>query len=349
MTDYVSFSRGLLEKGFLPDPVIRFGIRQLLREKIADENKDGLELGQARKIGLINKLKTGPIAVNTSEANEQHYEVPTKFFEYVLGPNMKYSSCYYREGVTDLEEAENDMLRITCERADISDGQDVLELGCGWGSLSLFMAQKFPRGRFVGVSNSRTQKEFIDAKAAVLGVKNLDIITADMNVFEISRTFDRIVSVEMFEHMRNYQTLLAKIGRFCKEDAKLFVHIFTHRERAYLYDDTDAEDWIARYFFTGGIMPSDDLLLYFQDHFAIAQHWRVSGTHYQKTAEAWLCNMDAHRYEILPILRETYGQEYKKWWIYWRVFFMACAELWGFSNGNEWIVSHYLFKKRDRP
>ncbi|MCC6758417.1 MAG: class I SAM-dependent methyltransferase [Candidatus Omnitrophica bacterium] len=346
MANLVTFSQGLLEKGLLPDPVIRFGIRELLRQKIAAEKKDGLEFGQARQIQLINQLKASPIAVNTPEANQQHYEVPTEFFKLVLGPHLKYSSCYFRDGVTDLAEAERDMLAITCERADLRNGQAVLEFGCGWGSLSLFMAQKFPESQFVGVSNSRTQKDYIDGQAKARNIKNLEIITSDMNVFETSRRFDRLVSVEMFEHMRNYEKLMAKAASFLKSDGKLFVHIFTHREFSYLYDDTDDKDWIAKYFFTGGIMPSDHLLLSFQDHFQIKDHWRVSGMHYQKTSECWLKNMDAHRDKIIPILKGTYGEQYQKWWVYWRVFFMACAELWGYNGGNEWIVSHYLFNKR---
>jgi cyclopropane-fatty-acyl-phospholipid synthase len=346
MANLVTFSQGLLEQGLLPDPVIRWGIRNLLSQKIAAEKKDGLEFGQARQIQLINQLKASPIAVNTPDANSQHYEVPAEFFQLALGPHLKYSSCYFRDGVTDLGQAERDMLAITCERADLQSGQTVLELGCGWGSLSLYMAKEFPESRFVGVSNSRTQKEYIDAQAKIRNLKNLEIITADMNIFETSRRFDRIVSVEMFEHMRNYQKLMAKAASFLNPDGKLFVHIFTHREFSYLYDETDDKDWIAKYFFTGGIMPADDLLLYFQDHFQIANHWRVSGTHYQKTSECWLANMDAHRKEIIPIFQKTYGEQYQKWLIYWRVFFMSCAELWGYRGGDEWIVSHYLFQKR---
>lgn len=346
MANLVTLSQGLLEKGLLPDFVIRFGIRELLRQKLVLENKDGLEFGQARFIKLINQLKASPIAVNTPEANEQHYEVPTEFFSLVLGPHMKYSSCYFWEGVTDLGEAEKDMLAITCERAELAAGQDVLEFGCGWGSLSLLMAEKFPQSRFVGVSNSRTQKLYIDGQAKARNLKNLEIITADINVFDTPRRFDRIVSVEMFEHMRNYEKLLAKVAGFLKSEGKLFVHIFTHREHAYLYDEADSKDWIAKYFFTGGIMPSDDLLLYFQDHLRIENHWRVSGVHYQKTSECWLANMDANRDKIIPILKATYADQYQKWWVYWRVFFMACAELWGYDFGRQWIVSHYLFKKR---
>lgn len=331
----------------MPDPIVRAGMRSLLKRKIDEERKDGLEFGQERAFQLINRLRSGPIAVNTREANQQHYEVPTEFFQLVLGPHMKYSSCYFREGVTDLDQAEADMLAITCERADLWDGQTVLELGCGWGSLSLYMAKRFPRSKVLGVSNSATQKKYIDEQARRRGLANLEIVTADMNEFEIPRKFDRIVSVEMFEHMRNYRALLAKAASFLGANGKLFVHIFTHREFTYLFDQTDSRDWIAKYFFTGGVMPSDHLLLYFQEDFLIDHHWRVSGVHYQKTAECWLKNMDRNRRKIMPVLKDVYGKDQKKWWNYWRTFFLACAELWGYRNGNEWFVSHYLLRKRE--
>jgi cyclopropane-fatty-acyl-phospholipid synthase len=222
----------------------------------------------------------------------------------------------------------------------------VLDLGCGWGSLSLWMAEKYPGSQITAVSNSRTQKEHIDAEAAKRGFKNLTILTRDMNVFDIESQFDRVVSVEMFEHMKNFQALLAKIARWLVPGGKLFVHIFTHRRYAYHYEDKGPSDWMTRYFFAGGQMPSDDLLLYFQDDVRIEQHWCVSGTHYQKTAEAWLANMDANRAEILPLFEQTYGVgNTKRWWTYWRVFYLACAELWGYRHGNEWHVSHYRFRR----
>ncbi len=341
-----SFDEQLLERGLVPDPLIRLAIRQRLQKKISDEKKSGLEFGQARFMDFIHKLNSSPIAVDMPKANEQHYELPAEFFKFVLGKHMKYSSGYWREGVTDFDRSEHDMLEITAERADLRDGQLILELGCGWGSLSLYLAQKFPKAQIIGVSNSRTQKEYIDAQAKESNIKNVEIITADMNTFQIGTGFDRVVSVEMFEHMRNYQELLRRVADFLNSDGKLFIHIFTHRDFAYFYEDNDPADWIAKYFFTGGIMPSDQLLLYFQDHFKIENHWRVCGTHYQKTAEGWLKNMDAHRNEVFSILQKTYGQEYKKWWVYWRIFFLACAELWGYENGTQWSVSHYLFKKR---
>ncbi len=337
----------LLEKNILPDFLIRYGIRRLLKQRLLEENRGGLEQDHVHFLKLVEELKNSPIAINTGEANEQHYEVPTRFYQLCLGKHLKYSSGYWNPGVTHIDQSEADMLELTCQRAELQDGQHILELGCGWGSLSLFMAAKYPNAKITVVSNSRTQKMHIDEQAKQRGLTNLTVITADMNTFTIDQKFDRIVSVEMFEHMRNYQQLLGKLAAFVNEKGKIFIHIFTHKYYAYYFDVKDDSDWMSKYFFTGGIMPSDHLLLYFQDHFKIQQHWRVSGTHYEKTSNAWLANMDANKAEILPLFAQTYGKENTtKWWSYWRVFYMACAELWGYKNGEEWFVSHYLFEKR---
>lgn len=346
MRKIFNITQGLLERNMIPDPIIRIGIRGLLKDKLIEENNFKAKFGSQRKMELIKFLKSSPIAVNTKEANEQHYELPTEFFQLVMGKHMKYSSGFWKEGVTDFDTSEEDMLALTVERAELRDGMTILELGCGWGSLTLFMAKKFPQSQIVGVSNSTTQREFILREAKNRKLNNVRIMTADMNDFMINEKFDRVVSVEMFEHMRNYSKLLEKIAGFLKDDGKLFVHIFTHREFAYLYVEKDESDWIAKYFFTGGIMPSDDLLLHFQDQFKIEEQWQVNGTHYQKTSEEWLKNMDKNKEKIIPILKATYGEDqFRKWWVYWRVFFMSCAELWGYKNGTEWIVSHYRFKK----
>ena len=336
----------LIEKNKVPDFLLRKGIRNLLKQRLNDEHKGNVETQQAHLMALIEHLKASPIAVNTADANQQHYEVPTEFYQYCLGKNLKYSSAYWNKGVTDLNAAEDDMLELTCRRAELTKGQHVLELGCGWGSLSLFMARKFPESTFKVVSNSRTQKMYIDKEAKNRGINNLTVITADMNTFTIDEQFDRVVSVEMFEHMRNYSLLMKKVASFLKPDGKLFIHIFTHKEYAYLFEVRDDTDWMSKYFFTGGIMPSDDLMLYFNDDLVVENHWHVNGTHYGKTAEAWLKNMDSRKTRIMPLFKQTYGNDdAQKWWVYWRLFYMACAELWNYDEGNEWIVSHYIFHK----
>lgn len=338
----------LLARDMLPDALIRLGIRHRLGETLKEHRAANPEDRRANILKHVHGLKEMPVAIATDEANEQHYEVPTRFYELVLGKHLKYSSGYWPSENTSFDESEAAMLALTCERAQLQDGQRILELGCGWGSLSLWMAEHYPNAKMTVVSNSRTQKAHIDGQAAKRGFKNLEVVTANMIHFEGvgDGIFDRVVSVEMFEHMKNYQTLLKRVASWMKPGGKLFVHIFTHRDCAYHYEVRSDNDWMAKYFFTGGQMPSDDTLLYFQDDLKIENHWVVSGEHYSRTSEAWLANMDRHKAKILPLFAETYGPDQAtKWWVWWRLFFLACAELWGYRGGNEWVVSHYRFTK----
>jgi cyclopropane-fatty-acyl-phospholipid synthase len=324
----------------LPDLVIRTGIRTLV-----GRTASRLAYGDAvSDAAFAQAMAQRAIAEETDAANNQHYEVPAAFFALVLGPNRKYSSCFYKAEATSLREAEEEALRQTVEHARLADGQDILELGCGWGSLSLWMARQFPDARIVSVSNSHSQRQFIAAQAAARGLRNLVVITEDMNVFMPNRTFDRIVSVEMFEHMMNWRALLSRARSWLKADGRLFLHIFTHRAGAYLFDRTNEEDWIARHFFTGGVMPSHQLIRQYGDLFSVEREWRWSGTHYACTAHDWLTNFDSHRDAIIDVLRPVYGNDTALWMRRWRWFFLATAGLFGHAAGNEWGVSHYLLK-----
>jgi len=336
----------MAERGWLGDSLIRTGIRRLLRKRLQDIAQPDEDFAQAAKQGFVDAMHRQPIAIETDKANEQHYELPASFFEHVLGQQLKYSSAFWRSTTTFLDQAEEEMLALTSQRAVLSDGLSILELGCGWGSLSLWMARNFPSSRIVSVSNSRLQKAFIDSRITQLGLKNIEIITHDMNTFEPDSRFDRVVSVEMFEHMRNWPKLLNRISQWLKPGGKVFLHFFSHHDTAYAYETEGDENWMGRHFFTGGIMPSDDMLSYMDTDLTIESHWRVDGRHYQKTAEAWLENMDAKRSIIMQIMKSTYGKkEAKRWLQRWRMFFMACAELFGYQNGGTWLVSHYRLGK----
>ncbi|TXK59165.1 SAM-dependent methyltransferase [Alkalisalibacterium limincola] len=337
----------LCERGLVPDVLLRHGIRRMCRQRLRDEFDDDADSASRRYRDLIETLRGSEIAIETDAANEQHYEVPTRFFELCLGSRLKYSSCYYPRGNESLDEAEDAMLELYGERADLQDGQHILELGCGWGSLTLWMARRYPNARITGVSNSRSQRAHIMARCAALGIANVDIVTCDVNALQRPEAaYDRVVSVEMFEHVRNYQLLLERIGGWLKPGGILFVHIFCHRHLMYPFETQGEDNWMGRYFFTGGLMPAADTLLHFQDSLALEQRWMMSGKHYQATANHWLENQDENRAEVESVLRPVYGDDTAIWMQRWRMFWMACAELFGYRDGNEWQVAHYRFRRR---
>ena len=338
---------GWVEQGLVPDRVVRLGIRRLLKERLAEMHAGDAEAADAIAQAFIASMRGAPIALLPEKANEQHYEVPAEFFARVLGPHRKYSSCHWGEGVQSLAQAEAEALRITCERAGLKDGQDVLELGCGWGSLSLWMADHYRNSHITAVSNSHSQRRHIEREAEARGLYNLRVVTRDVNEFETEAGhYDRVVSVEMFEHLRNWPHIFSRVAGWLKADGRFFMHVFAHRGAPYAFVERDASDWMSRHFFSGGMMPSDDLALNFQDDLRLEHRWRWDGTHYQKTSEAWLRNMDEARDELTPLMVATYGADADTWWQRWRLFFMSVAELFGYDDGQQWWVSHYLFSKR---
>ena len=338
----------ILAEGWLPDFMLRYSIRRLLEYKIKNQQIAEVEKRSVKLNKFISELKEQPIAVQTDAANEQHYELPPSFFEKILGENLKYSSCYWEDfKKSSLKEAELAMLKLSTERAELKAGQEIMDLGCGWGSLSFYIAENYPESRVTAVSNSQLQIDYIKAEARARKLSNLEVKKADINNFQTEKKYDRVLSIEMFEHMRNYQLLLDKISDFLKKDGKLFVHIFTHHTYPYLYKDRGNMSWMARHFFSGGTMPSQDLLHYFCDQLALEKQWAVSGSHYQKTLLSWLQKMDDQKKEIRAIFADTYGaDQVEKWWNYWRTFFISSAEFFGYNNGNEWFISHYLFEKK---
>jgi cyclopropane-fatty-acyl-phospholipid synthase len=337
-----------VEQGRVPDWLVREGIRRLSQSRLDEEFAYSFEERRERLHAWVESLRKSPLAIETKAANEQHYEVPTEFYQLCLGPALKYSSAYYPDLETStLAEAEQAMFDLYFQRAELADGQRILELGCGWGSLSLEMARRLPNARITGVSNSRTQRQHIMAEAARRGIDNLEIITSDVNHLELDGPFDRVVSIEMFEHLRNYQRLFERISHWLAPGGLLFFHVFCHREISYPFDVRDESDWMSANFFTGGLMPSEDLYFYFQDHLSLVRHWRVNGRHYGKTSEHWLENLDRNAERAKQLLGETYGQENAiTRFNQWRVFFLSCAEFFAYKGGEEWFVSHYLFRNR---
>ena len=336
----------LTDQGYVPDAVIRRGIRFLVKQRLKEINSNNVDLMAQDQSKFIEEMLNSPIALVPEKANEQHYEVPSQFYEQVLGAHNKYSSAYWPEGVSTLNNAESTALEETCKRAKLEDGQNVLELGCGWGSLTLWMASKYPNSTITAISNSVSQRHYIEKLALRNNLRNINIITCDMNEFDTKgNQFDRVVSIEMFEHMRNWGKLYSHVSNWLKPGGYFFKHIFVHRNATYEFSDNGPSDWMSRHFFSGGIMPSDDLPLTFQENLKFVKRWRWDGTHYEKTANAWLNNMDANKELLMPLFSKIYGHDNaQKWWSRWRMFFMACAELFGYENGQQWWVSHYLFQ-----
>jgi cyclopropane-fatty-acyl-phospholipid synthase len=343
----------LVEKGLVPQPLVRRGIRGLLEQRLKEERARHAPDREAALRAWALELARSEVAPLPQKANEQHYEVPPRFFELALGARLKYSSCYYPDADTTLDEAEEAMLALTAQRAQLADGQDVLELGCGWGSLTLWMAEKFPASRITAVSNSAPQRRFIEARAKERGFTNVEIVTCDMNVFTTQKRFDRLVTVEMFEHMRNWPTLLRRVRSWLRDDARMFMHVFAHARFAYPFVAKDESDWMSRHFFSGGQMPAADQTDFFVGEaaipFELEQRWIVPGTHYARTSEHWLQNIERRREEVLELFAATYGKgDANMWYQRWRVFFLACAELFAWDAGREWVVAHQCFAPTDK-
>ena len=337
----------LAETGRVPDWLVIAAVRAMLAYRRWRRERTPLADLDAERRAFLASLRASPVAVDTEAPNRQHYELPVEFFELILGKRLKYSCSYWRPETRTIHEAEEAMLRLTCQRARIEDGQEILDLGCGWGSFALWVAERYPNSRVWAVTNSRRQKAFIDAQCRRLWLDNVSTATMDVGELNLPRRFDRVVSIEMFEHMRNYDALMARIAQWLRPGGLLFVHLFSHAQVAHAFDAADKGDWMARNFFTGGTMPSDDLLLRFQRDLYLVDAWRVDGTHYAQTLNAWRRRLDANSQDVRRVLAHTYGPENeRRWLVNWRLFFLACAGIWGFCGGREYLVSHYLFAPR---
>lgn len=336
----------MAEAGVLPDLLLRSGTRHLLRRRLRESVSGSLEARTREQSELMDRLASGPIAIAVTAANEQHYEVPAPFFELVLGPRLKYSCCYWDSSTADLAAAEKAMLALTAQRAEIEDGMRILDLGCGWGSFSLWAAERFPNAQILAVSNSRIQRAFIEARAAERSLRNVRVQTVDINDFEPNEQFDRLVSIEMMEHVRNHRALFERVARWLAAGGLAFSHIFCHRSHAYTYEHRDPSDWMAKNFFTGGMMPSEGMFQRYQEDLVLREQWRVDGIHYHRTSDAWLERLDRNRDDALQVLADGYGADASRWFHRWRLFFIACSELFAYRGGDEWFVSHYLWEKR---
>lgn len=336
---------GLAERGWLPDWIIRQGIRWMCARRLRQERAGGLEQAVARASVMLHELERSPLAVFPERANEQHYELPPEFFQQVLGRRLKYSCAYYPQGTETLDSAEDAMLELYAQRAELQDGQNILELGCGWGSLTLWIAERYPQSHITAISNSASQRNYITTACAERGLKNVRVITQDVNRLVLAHAeFDRCLSVEMFEHLRNYDTLFQRIATWLRPGGKLFTHLFVNRDLLYPFETQGDDNWLGRHFFTGGLMPAAHTLLWFQRDLRIEEMWHIPGTHYERTANDWLANQDARGHQVVDVLKRTYGEDLARLWVQrWRMFWMACAELFGYDQGREWFVAHYRF------
>jgi len=337
----------MAETGRLPDSVVRKGMRRVLSASLRERRPEDPNERADLVSRLVEQLRRSPIALSPDAANRQHYELPPEFFRLILGPHMKYSCCLCESGTESLEAAECAMLDLTCRRAEIHGGMKILDLGCGWGALAMWIASRYPSASVTAVTNSRLQRDFILGAAAHAGISNLDIVHADVQDYQPAGRFDRVLSVEMFEHVRNYEVLLSRIARWLEDDGRLFVHHFCHRDTPYVIDVEDSRDWMAQHYFTGGLMPSSDLLARFQDDCGMDASWTVSGLHYARTLRTWLHNMDARRDDVMTVLIRHYGMtDARMWFNRWRMFFMACGELFAYRDGAEWYIVHHRFRPR---
>tara|TARA_B100002051_G_scaffold8243_1_gene6947 strand:+ start:1083 stop:2105 length:1023 start_codon:yes stop_codon:yes gene_type:complete len=334
-----------ISKGLVPDYLLRRGVRNQGKQRL-QMMKDA-DLKQ-EYLTFLKEASSGEIAIHTDDANNQHYEVDSEFFQYCLGKNLKYSSCYWNDDTSSLDEAEEIMLDLYCKRAKIKDGMTILDVGCGWGSLSLYLAQKYPKSKITGVSNSNSQRTFIEKVAYESGLQNLKIITKDINSFDINEKFDRVISIEMFEHTKNSKKLMNSINKWLNSDGLFFMHVFAHKDNPYYFDTEQKNAWMAKYFFTGGMMPNHNLFKDLNSDLNYQKSWMLSGTHYEKTSNAWLEKMDLNKRKILELFKKKNSNSMaKKKFHFWRLFFIACAEIFGYDKGGEWVVSHHLFKKSD--
>ncbi|MCB1583467.1 MAG: class I SAM-dependent methyltransferase [Xanthomonadales bacterium] len=336
-----------VEKGYLPDSMVRAGIRRLVKQRLEEEYVNDAENFDQRYRDFLEEIRHSPLALETDKANEQHYEVDAEFYQYALGKRKKYSACYYHQN-EGLDDAELNMLELYAERGQFENGQQILELGCGWGSITLFLAEKYPESQITAVSNSHSQRKYIMGQAQALNLNNIEVITCDINELSLKQKFDRVISIEMFEHVRNYKNLFNNIASWLHDEGKLFVHIFCHKFLMYPFIAEGDDNWMGRYFFSGGQMPASDTFLHFQEKLLLEQRWLLSGRHYEKTANHWLINMDQNRGKIMPVFNRVYGEHASLWFQRWRIFFMSCAELFGYDQGSQWLVAHYLFTPQKR-